>query len=280
MGRVLYDEAGSPLTLLGVIQDITEQKEFAEQLSKLVRERTAELNRSNEDLLQFAHVASHDLKEPVRKTMVFTNMLEDQYGALLPPEGRTYLKKIQNASERMFSMIEGVLAYSTLNSAELPIENVDLNEIMNSIESDLEVLIKQKNGVINRERPLPVIEGASVLIYQLFYNLINNALKFSKEQTPTKITIQYADIEESDGHFAEIIISDNGIGLDSQYALRIFDAFSRLNAKDKYEGTGLGLALCKKIVERHHGSISANGKKGEGAEFTIKLPFKLKRSNI
>ncbi len=271
-GKVLYDEQGNPMTLLGIIQEITEQKHFTQQLSKLVDERTTELNRSNEDLLQFAHIASHDLKEPVRKIKVFSTMLQDQFGALLPEKGHLYLQKVQNATERMFSMIEGILTYSAVNASDQPIEKIDVNEIIESIEMDLEVAISRKNAKIIFS-DLPVIEGATVLIYQLFYNLINNALKFTKPDTIPEIIITATEINKDGNAYAEIKVSDNGIGISSQYAEQIFTAFVRLHAKDKFEGTGLGLALCKKIVERHNGTISASGRLEVGTEFTIILPL-------
>jgi hypothetical protein len=272
-GKVIYNDHGDPETLLGIIQDITEQKEFADQLTRLVRERTTELHRSNEDLLQFAHVASHDLKEPVRKIKFFSSMLEDDFGDLLPPRGKTHLQKVQTATDRMFSMIEGVLSYSTMSSSEQAIMAVDLNEVFSHIEQDLEVAVSRKNATIKREH-LPTVEGASVLLYQLFYNIINNSLKFSKEHVPPTISITACIVEREREKQAEITITDNGIGLDPDYTNKIFNAFARLHSKDKYEGTGLGLALCKKIVERHHGTISATGVKDESAIFTITLPLR------
>ncbi|WP_035694084.1 PAS domain-containing protein [Flavobacterium soli] len=272
-GKVIFDENRRPITLLGVIQDITEQKRFAEELTKQVNERTLQLQRSNDDLLQFAHVASHDLKEPIRKIKIFTNMIESEYAQTIPEKGVNYLGKVQNAADRMFSMVEGVLAYSTINSAERPIQKVDLNTTLHHIETDLEVVIAQKSAVIKRDH-LPEIEGAEVLLYQLFYNLINNALKFSKADVAPIIEISSSVIEKEKMKYLRILVKDNGIGLDPDYSVKIFDAFTRLNAKDKYEGTGLGLALCKKIIERHKGTILANGEPNNGSVFTIELPFK------
>jgi PAS domain S-box-containing protein len=270
-GKLLFDDEGKPKMLLGVIQDITEQKQFAEELTRQVKQRTLELNRSNEDLLHFAHVASHDLKEPVRKIKVFSNMLEDQFGELLPEKGRMFLGKVQNATNRMFSMIEGILTYSAVNASDQPIEKIDLNEVVQNIETDLEVLVQQKNAIITFDS-LPTIDGASILIYQLFYNLINNSLKFSKTDVDSRILIGSRIVSRDGIDYAEITLTDNGIGLDPEYASKIFNAFTRLNAKDKYEGTGLGLALCQKITDRHRGSISASGTMGEGAVFTVLLP--------
>lgn len=181
---------------------------------------------------------------------------------------------VEIANDRMFSMIEGVLAYSEFTSAEQKNEIISLDKIIDNIESDLELLIQQKNATIIREN-LPEIEGADVLIHQLFYNLINNALKFSKSDVPTVIEINSEDDTSTEGdEMVKITVSDNGIGIDPSFSEKIFDVFSRLNAKDDYEGTGLGLALCKKIVERHHGTISATGIRGEKAIFTILLPKK------
>ena len=274
-GKLIYDQNHNPISLIGVIQDITAQKQFAEQLTKLVKERTLELHRSNEDLLQFAHVASHDLKEPVRKIKIFSSMLQNDYGKLLPERGMTYLNKIHNATDRMFSMIEGVLAYSEFTSAEQKNDVISLNKIIENIESDLELLIQQQNATIIKD-DLPEIEGAGVLIHQLFYNLINNALKFSKKEVPTVIEISssFEKSEDASIQMVKIVITDNGIGIDPKLSGKIFDVFSRLNAKDDYEGTGLGLALCKKIVERHHGTIEATGVKDVKAVFSIFLPQK------
>lgn len=257
-----------------------------EILEQEVKSRTLELSllnislrRSNEDLQQFAHVASHDLKEPVRKIRTFGSRLQDEYGELLPDRARLFLDKIHNATERMFSMIDGVLAYSMLNASGQPIEKIDLNEVLKNTESDLEIIIQQKKGTIRRGH-LPTIEGAPVLIHQLFYNLLNNSLKFSRADTPPIIYISGEVIGTTDGPVAEIGFSDNGIGFDQQHAMTIFDTFARLNSKDNYEGTGLGLSLCKKIVERHHGTITAMGTKNRGAVFTIKLPLQHTEKSI
>jgi light-regulated signal transduction histidine kinase (bacteriophytochrome) len=218
-------------------------------------------------------VASHDLQEPVRKIRTFTGRLLDEYGNALPGEARTFLGKIQHATERMVTMIEGVLLYSTLNSNEQTISQVvDLNLVFENIESDLEVAIQQAGAELRRGE-LPTIEGAPVLLYQLFYNLVNNALKFSTQADKPLIVISSRITQGAGKRIAEVTVKDNGIGFDQEQSGRIFEAFARLNSKDKFEGTGLGLALCKKIAERHHGSIFATGVRGEGAVFTVRLPL-------
>jgi PAS domain S-box-containing protein len=274
VGRFLFDENNRPLKIVGISVDITEQKLFTEELSKLVRERTAELQRLNSDLLEFAHVVSHDLKEPVRKILAFNNRLIQQFNHLLPENGQRYLEKIEQSSARMLSMIDGILSYSSQIAPEQSFDTVDLNEIIVQIESDLEILITNKSAVVNRT-DLPSIKAIRILIHQLFYNLINNALKFSRPAVSPSITITH-EFEKKDGiDFVKIHLSDNGIGFEPEFDQRIFEIFSRLNRKDEYEGTGLGLALCKKIVDRHKGFIYAAGQPGTGATFTILLPVNM-----
>jgi PAS domain S-box-containing protein len=273
---------GSVLRWFGTNTDITERMEaeeaikvMANNLEKLVEVRTIALQRSNEDLQQFAHVASHDLKEPLRKIKTFSNRLEEEYFNELGQRGKLYIEKIVSATERMFRMIEGVLDYSTVNSTGDKKASVNLNDIIRNIEMDLEVIIHEKSAVVRHDE-LPVIEGATVLLYQLFYNLINNSLKFSRQDVSPVITISATMIMNDDTGKEEtiIVLQDNGIGFEQEYAERIFHTFTRLNSKDKFEGTGLGLALCKKIVEFHSGTIEAKGIRGEGATFYITLPVK------
>jgi PAS domain S-box-containing protein len=272
-----------------VVEEVTERviarkkiEDHASILEEEVKKRTKELNKlninlqqSNEDLRQFAHVASHDLKEPVRKVKVYTGRLEDDPGSIFTGKARVYLEKINSAANRMLLMIEGVLHYSTINSTEQKTELVDLNRLIKNIESDLELPIMQKKAIITYSG-LPAIEGAPVLLYQLFYNLINNSLKFSQTNIPCRISI----IASQDNDRVTITLTDNGIGFDQEQSDRIFETFSRLNAKEKYEGTGLGLSLCKKIVQRHGGHIEGSGRKGEGAVFRIWLPLKAEEEHL
>ncbi|HYF33036.1 MAG TPA: PAS domain S-box protein [Chitinophagaceae bacterium] len=286
VGEPVRDASGTVIKYIGALTDIHVQKTFSEKLEKLVAERTRELanlnmelQRSNEDLQQFAHVASHDLKEPVRKVRTFNGRLSEEFSDVLPDKAKSYIKKVENAAVRMYSMIDGVLLYSSLTAMQQPIEEVNLNETIRQIEADLEIIINQKNATIKHGR-LPTIEGSSILIYQLFYNLINNSLKFAKADVPPVIEISQETIngewnrENGRKEYIRITVEDNGIGFNDAQKEEIFKTFSRLNPKDKYEGTGLGLALCKKIVERYGGIISATGKPGEGSVFEIVLPVK------
>lgn len=270
-GNPRYSPDGSFNGYVGVGFDVHAQKLAEEKLEILVDERTKQLQRSNDDLLQFAHVASHDLKEPVRKIKTYAHLLQDEAEKNLTEKEGKYVNKILSAAERMSVMIDGVLNFSTISNAEQKNEKIDVKEILLDIENDLEVVISQKSAKI-KIGDLPKIEGANVLIYQLFYNLLNNSLKFVKEGTTPNITITSSNIHLAGKSFVKIVFQDNGIGFEQKFASRIFETFARLNAKDSFEGTGLGLALCKKIVDRHHGTIEAQGLMNEGAKFIITLP--------
>ncbi|KAF2517142.1 PAS domain-containing sensor histidine kinase [Flavobacterium foetidum] len=271
----ITDKSGVISKWFGTCTDIHEQKSITEKLEILVNERTKELQRSNADLQQFAHVASHDLKEPVRKIKTFTSRLEDHLQDGLDTTSAKYIDRIHVAADRMFNMIDGVLAYSKINAYLQKPTLVDLNEVLKNIETDLEVSLQKSEAKIHYDN-LPKVEGALVLLYQLFYNLVNNSIKFAKDDVPPQITISSKIIDNK----AVIKVEDNGIGFDATQAERIFETFTRLNSKDRYEGTGLGLSLCKKIAERHEGNITASGTSGNGAAFIITLPLKQIQKDI
>ena len=287
LGRRVYDYIFVPVinkngeveAVAGTTRDVTEQKEAGEKLEKLVAERTSALQRSNEDLQQFAHVASHDLREPVRKIKTFATRLQHDISPALNEGSKVYLDKINSAADRMFAMIDGVLTYSSLNALNQTIEKVDLTELLKQIETDLEVAV-QRTGAVLSYSELPVMEGVPVLLYQLFYNLIYNSLKFARAGIPPVISLESQSFFEDGQGFAKLHIKDNGIGFDQQYAEKIFESFTRLHSKDKYEGTGLGLALCKKIAVRHGGGIEARGMREKGAEFIVSLPLRQGKSTL
>jgi PAS domain S-box-containing protein len=278
-GKIIKDEKDQPATIIGIVQNIHKQKEFEQELKRQVTLSTEELKRSNDDLLHFANVVSHDLREPVRKIQIFNSLLRNEKRTKFNENATNYLNKIEQSSQRMNNIIEGILAYSTLDKTKQPVESIDLNETVENIKIDLELIIKEK-GAIFVSSELPEIEGAQILINQLFYNLIQNALKFSKADQHPRVIISCSIVNRNGNDSAQIAIRDNGIGLDTAFVEKIFTAFERLHSKDQYEGNGLGLALCRKITERHRGTITAAGEKDNGAEFTITLPLKQQTDTI
>jgi len=268
----LYNPAGLHIGFSKVTRDLTERKQAEEVIRQSYdryRSLSIELQRSNEDLQRFAHVASHDLKEPVRKVKLFSHQLGEEYGSSLPGKGQLFLAKIEQSAERMFSLIQGILSYSSLNGLSGSFERIDLNGLLDQIEEDLELLILDKQARINRQK-LASVEGVPTLLYQLFCNLITNSLKFAKVTEPPLITIS-STLEAATNRLT-IQISDNGIGFDQRYAETLFKPFARLHAKDAYEGSGLGLALCKRVVEHHGGTITVQSVLDGGSTFVIRLP--------
>lgn len=240
--------------------------------SKVARRREAEteLQRSNQELQDFAYVASHDLQEPLRKIQAFSDILETEFGDKLG-DGAEYLKRMHAAATRMSKLIEDLLVFSHVTT-KLPVPSeVDLNEIVVDVLSDLENRINRTQGRVEVD-DLPKVLAGSTHMRQLFQNLIANALKFHQEDIPPVVKVTCVT-SRNGGDFAEIIVSDNGIGFDEKYADRIFGVFQRLHGRGSYEGTGIGLAVCRKIVEQYNGTISAEGQTGKGSKFTINLPI-------
>jgi PAS domain S-box-containing protein len=281
----IYDKKQAPVRMLGTILDITEQKKAKEDLEKKVLERTKELvltneqlEKSNHELEQFAYIASHDLQEPLRKIQTFADLVKDHLHDHAMTE--RYFTKINSSARRMSMLINDVLNYSRLTKNGEQFISTDLNKILKDVLSDFELLIEQKEAVITNNE-LPVIKGIPLQLNQLFSNLISNSLKFSENKpvieinskmlTPEEIERKYPRLKRDAG-YVELMFKDNGIGFEQQYAEQIFIIFQRLNNQKAYTGTGIGLALCKKIVEYHDGIIIANSEKGQGSTFTVVLP--------
>ncbi|RYY98273.1 MAG: PAS domain-containing sensor histidine kinase, partial [Chitinophagaceae bacterium] len=213
-------------------------------------------------------------KEPLRKLRTFGSRLASEYGHLLPGPGTGYLQKMEASAARMSQMIDGVLHYSLLSSIDQQLMEVDLDGLLLHVASDLEVLLQQKGGRLQVE-PLPPVAGIPVLLQQLFYNLVQNALKFSRAGVAPEVSISVCtDLPggRAEPGYVAIRVRDNGIGFAPEFATGIFKTFARLHPQERYEGTGLGLALCQKIVQRHRGRIWAEGTPGAGATFTVLLP--------
>jgi PAS domain S-box-containing protein len=269
----LHDERNNIIGFSKVTRDLTEKKIAEDKLL----EYTAELESQNKELEQFAYVASHDLQEPLRKIQTFAEIIQKN----IKDENtvKTYFDKINSAAQRMSELIRSVLNYSKLAKDGVEMVDVDLNSVINNVIQDFELLIADKHAVINCDK-LPVIKGIPLQLGQLFANLISNGLKFSIKDPVINITSRVVDKNEvttfpnflSDRKYVEISIKDNGIGFDQQYEKLIFTMFQRLHGKQHYAGTGIGLALCKKIVENHNGFISAKSELGKGATFYVYLP--------
>lgn len=279
MAEPIKNDEGNVVKWVGALIDIHDMKALEDHLNELVKQRTSELARSNEDLQQFAHVASHDLKEPVRKVKTFINRLLIEFQADLPEKVIAYLDRIDKASDRMRAMIDGVLEFSLLSTGPTPPESIDLMDVLKTIREDLDLLISERQARFEYNS-LHALNGTPILIYQLLYNLVSNSLKFARPLVPTVISITTERLDAPDPVASDtvypiirIAFTDNGIGFANSHAEDIFRPFVRLHPKDRFEGTGLGLALCRKIVERHGGTITAESKQNEGATFIIDMPL-------
>ncbi len=258
---------GETILIVYVIRDLTERR-----LAELALEDYAEkLKRSNEELENFAFVASHDLQEPLRKIQMFGNILQERLDGQLSDESGEYLKRMQSAAERMRDMVQGLLDLSRVNTRGNPFEAVNLTDAAEEVVSDLEVRIQATGGRVVVE-PLPTIEGDVVQLRQLLQNLIGNGLKFHQEGTVPEVRVLGEVTQVDQNRMARIVVEDNGIGFDEKNAERLFQPFVRLHGRSEFEGSGIGLAICRKIVERHGGSITANSQPGVGSQFIITLP--------
>jgi PAS domain S-box-containing protein len=288
-GEIIVDENNSVIRMLGTGQDITEQHIAQQELLN----KTHELETANIELQKFAYVASHDLQEPLRKILTFASLLEKESNDALPEKSKVYIEKIVSSCTRMQNLVEDILTFSSLKNIEGEFERVDLNTILKNVLADMEVVIEESQAKI-AINDLPAADVVPSQIGQLFQNLISNAIKFKKpDETPVvKITAEPIRAQQlaADPHFTAyisslaishrmwdkenficIMVKDEGVGFDPFYSTKIFEIFQRLQNKHQ-EGTGIGLAICKKIVDNHRGCIVAEASPGKGATFTIILP--------
>jgi two-component system, LuxR family, sensor kinase FixL len=273
----LLDQNGKAVGLVGVSRDITQYKLSDEKL----RNAAEKLEKNNRELQDFAYIASHDLQEPLRKIQAFGDRLKAKFGSALSEEGQDYLMRMQNAASRMQTLINNLLTLSRVTTKARPFSNVDLNEILREVLGDLEVRVEQTGGRVEASL-LPSIAGDPIQLRQLFQNLIGNALKFHKPDVPPVVRIHHKiiksstifNLDSSAADLCQIFIEDNGIGFEEKYLETIFTPFSRLHGREEYEGTGIGLAICRKIADRHGGTITATSQPGEGTCFIVTLPVK------
>jgi PAS domain S-box-containing protein len=273
--QLFRDKSGRPDRVVGIGMDGTERKLAEVKL----REFTAQLEQSNRELQDFAYVASHDLQEPLRKIETFADRLRTKHGSGLGEEGCDYLVRMQNAATRMRTLVHDLLAFSRVTTQARPFVAVDLDAVARDVLIDLETLLERTGGSVQLEN-LPTIDADPTQMRQLLQNLIGNALKFRREGTPPTVRVwsEALTSERKSGSTrmagCRLFVADNGIGFEEKYLDRIFNPFQRLHGRGEYEGTGIGLAICRKIAERHGGSITATSDPGQGATFIVTLPSK------
>jgi PAS domain S-box-containing protein len=259
----LVDDAGTPVGIASTERDITERKRTEEALKKTI----ADMERSNKELEQFAYVASHDLQEPLRMVESFTQLLAKRYKDKLDADANEFIGYAVDGANRMQKMINDLLSYSRVGTRGKPFEAVGCTAILNQALTNLRMAIEETGAMITQD-PLPTVMGDESQLVQLFQNLIDNAIKFRREEEPPRIHISAED-RGNDWFFS---IKDNGIGIDPQYNERIFIIFQRLHRREEHPGTGIGLTICKKIVERHGGRVWVDSQPGNGSTFYFTIP--------
>ncbi|MGZ3932184.1 MAG: ATP-binding protein [Bacteroidia bacterium] len=279
----LKNEQGETAGILVYAHEITATIEAETQLKKLNQELTqknSELELKNHELASFAYISSHDLQEPLRKIQSFADLITNSEKDNLSEGGKDYFSRMQKAASRMQALINDLLAYSRAGTTERIFEQVDLNALIEDIRSELKENLTEKGAVIETEQ-LPKVSVVRFQFHQLFTNLISNSLKFSKTTEPPLIRITSELVSalppdlpqlKASGSYLRLSLTDNGIGFEPQYNKSIFELFQRLHGRSEYSGTGIGLAICKKIIDNHHGAITASGQAGIGARFDIYLP--------
>lgn len=257
----IFDDDGRPIGFAKITRDVSEQR--AAHL------RLLDLTRINEELEQFVHVASHDMREPLRKILAFSDCLEVDEGDRLSDDARLYLHSISAAARRMEELLESLLRLTRVTSHGQTFERCDLNAVLADVRSDLEIPLAEQQAVL-AVGDLPLIDADATQMRQLFQNIVQNALKYARDGRAPRIVIECV-APDAEGRIG-IAVRDNGIGFDMAYCERIFGVFQRLHTRDQYPGAGIGLAVCRKICERHGGTITARGTPGEGAVISVFLP--------
>lgn len=278
-GKLVKDANGEVSKMLCVNRDITALRSFEKEQERNIRE----LNRSNRDLEEFAYIASHDLQEPLRKISMFTERLKAKYEQGLDKEGELFIERILASAANMRTLIDNLLDFSRANRRSNTFDQVDIRTVFDGVVSELELKIEETKADIRFSGTFPTIEAVNSEMKQLFSNILSNAIKFKKPDAAVRVDVQAAKLSKTEKHvlslpasqtFFRIEVRDNGIGFDPEYSEKIFQIFQRLNGKSEYPGSGIGLAICKKITEKHNGLIFAKSQPDEGAIFTVILPEK------
>jgi PAS domain S-box-containing protein len=252
--------------VIAVVRDVSERRRLESDLNRLIEE----LKRSNEELEQFAYIASHDLQEPLRMVSGYTQLLKRRYVAQLDAEANEYIDYAVDGVKRMQALIQDLLAYARLSTRGRGFQVTDLNFLLRQVSANLATQVEEAGATITVGE-LPNLRVDASQVVQVFQNLVSNALKFRRPAIPLVIAIS----ANRDGDYWRFTVSDNGIGIDPQYSGRIFEVFQRLHTRDQYPGNGIGLAICKKVVERHQGRIWFESTLGEGTSFHFTLPINL-----
>lgn len=264
--------------------DLSEYKKIVsekEKFQKILENKVRELDRSNKELEEFAYVASHDLQEPLRKITSFSERLKEKLPDNLEPEVQLYLNRMLAATDNMRTLIDNLLEFSRISRTNRPFEKTDLNHILAEVKADLELKIEETQASIIHSNHLPEIDAIPMQMRQLFTNLFTNAIKFRQPDKQPAITITATLLTEKEKEerqlpvekeMYEITVEDNGIGFEQDYSEKIFQIFQRLHGKSEYPGSGIGLSICKKIIDNHQGEIFARGEVAKGAVFTLILP--------
>jgi light-regulated signal transduction histidine kinase (bacteriophytochrome) len=247
---------------------LEERNAELQESNEKLRKRTEQLEKANQELEQFIFIASHDLQEPLRKVLAFSHRFSATLGEKLKEPSQGYFDRMMNATRRMGLMLDDLLQYSRVTTRGQPFSSVNLKEVIQETASDLRRELPETAGTVEMDE-LPRIQADENQMRLLFRNLLCNSLKFRKTEEPPRIFIRTG---AQDNGTVEILVEDNGIGFDEQYRDRIFQPFQRLHARDEYPGTGMGLAICQKIVQRHRGKITAQSEPGKGSVFTVTLP--------
>ena len=275
-GKIERRENGDPYKIVGITRDITRLNDYEKNLQQKIEE----LDRSNKELEEFAYIASHDLQEPLRKITAFSERLQEKAAGEIGTDGLLYLERILAATQNMRLLIDNLLEFSRTSRPNDSRELIDLNDVLREVLTDLELKIEETNAVI-KYSPLPRITAYHSQMKQLFTNLLSNAIQFRKPTEAPRIEISAEKVSPQEKKkqllldekvYYKITVADNGIGFEQEYAFRIFQIFQRLHGKAEYPGSGIGLAICKKIVDNHNGIIYAEGASGKGAVFYIILP--------